>query len=109
MCEHCATWRRLDARRRKKPTPEQRRKFRLKTRYGISVEEYDKLLLLQEDRCPVCKKRSPTHVDHDHDTGAVRGILHPFCNQLLGLAQENVETLKGAIEYLESYQAKRNY
>lgn len=64
------------------------RKYKLKYQYGITVEEYDAMLAKQGGVCNICQ-RTPSegrnfHIDHDHDTGVVRGILCPKCNQQLG-------------------------
>ena len=106
MCEHCAAWHRINSRSRKKPTPEQRRKFRLKARYNVTPAQFDEILAKQGGKCPICLGDSPKHLDHNHVSGEIRGILHGPCNQLLGLAKESIEILKGAISYLESYQTK---
>lgn len=41
-------------------------------------------------------------VDHDHETGLVRGILCPNCNRALGLVRDDVEVLQQMIEYLKA-------
>jgi hypothetical protein len=88
-----------------------RRAVRLKGRYGITVEEYDRLLAEQGGRCAICrglpeKVNRPAHwaevfcVDHDHDTGRVRGLLCNDCNLVIARAH-TVSILRAAIEYLE--------
>src|ERR1700746_492698 len=88
-----------------------RRAIRLKGRYGITVEEYDRRLAQQGGRCAICRKcpdeaKRPKHwagvfcVDHDHDTGAVRGLLCNDCNLVVGRAH-TADILRAAIEYLE--------
>jgi hypothetical protein len=75
----------------------------LKT-YGISEAEYEAKLTEQAGCCKLCGdppipgKR--LCVDHDHDTGVVRGLLCRRCNLLLGLARENVELLLRMVGYL---------
>lgn len=83
------------------------RNWALKNLYGISVEEYDRLLFEQDDLCAIChKKQLPKarggrlFVDHDHATGKVRGLLCTKCNALLGHADDNEETLLSAVGYL---------
>lgn len=70
---------------------------------------YDDLLALQKGRCAICGCTPQTRrlaVDHDHETGMVRGLLcsgEKGCNHgLLGAARDNVETLKRAVYYLEN-------
>lgn len=77
----------------------------LKTRYGLSIEEYEKLVAKHDGNCAICNN-PPTsyfklYIDHDHATGKVRGLLCSQCNSLLGMAKENITTLQAAISYLE--------
>lgn len=82
------------------------RKSHLNHRYGISIEEYDKLFLAQGGVCALCSE-PPTvrylSVDHCHRTGTVRGLLCKKCNTALGLFRENIKTLRAAAEYVEKY------
>lgn len=77
---------------------------RLLRKYGITQDGYEQLLASQGGVCVICK--SPPSgdrlmpVDHDHDTGAIRGILCHPCNIGLGMFRDNPETLAAAIEYL---------
>lgn len=73
--------------------------------YGISDSQYDKLLVLQNNRCAVCDGDDPGKnknwsVDHNHDTQAVRGLLCNNCNRAIGLLQESRTILLAAAEYL---------
>lgn len=77
------------------------RHYHLRQRYGIGVDDFDALLTEQGMLCPICLKRRAEHVDHDHKTGKVRGILCERCNGGLGQFKENIETIRNAIEYLE--------
>jgi hypothetical protein len=76
----------------------------LKRRYGITIEQYEILLLSQGNVCAVCKNDKPAdevwHVDHDHATGAARGVLCRACNTGLGCFKDNPESLRSAVEYL---------
>lgn len=71
-------------------------------RYGLSVEEHERLLVLQEYKCAICGKDGGTAlvIDHNHVTGVVRGLLCKGCNTMLGLAKEGTDLLEKAIEYL---------
>jgi hypothetical protein len=53
-------------------------------RYGIGAAEFDELDAQQGGVCAICGRESPEHVDHDHETGKVRGILCFNCNGGLG-------------------------
>ena len=63
--------------------PEAQRKYRLKLKYGITVSQVDKMLVLQKNACAICYRTPPEVtlcVDHDHRTKRVRGMLCRFCN-----------------------------
>jgi len=71
-------------------------------KYGITREEFDRLMLEQEGACAICTDpfvQSP-HVDHDHQTGAVRGLLCDYCNHGLGKFRDSARNLRRAIDYL---------
>jgi hypothetical protein len=76
----------------------------IKCRYGITLAEYNILLESQGGVCKICRRKSPQgkrlSVDHDHNTGRVRGLLCNPCNLVLGNANESVLTLQAAILYL---------
>ena len=77
----------------------------LKVRYGITLEDYNKLLTEQGNVCYICKTTPNSlalSVDHNHITGNIRGLLCSNCNTLLGLAKDDVNILKAAIDYLEN-------
>ena len=74
--------------------------------YGISIEDYDEILIEQEHCCAICKKHQSEFnkrlfVDHDHSTGRVRGLLCYFCNTILGQARDQIEILENGIKYLQ--------
>jgi len=50
-----------------------RRHYHLKHRYGIGADDFDALVVQQGGVCAICGREAPEHVDHSHDTGAVRG------------------------------------
>lgn len=78
----------------------------LRAKYGIGLDEYERLLAEQHGRCAICD-REPVEgerafaVDHDHDTGRVRGILCGPCNRGIGYLQEEPKLLRAAAAYLE--------
>lgn len=75
--------------------------------YGINKEQLFMMLKNQDNKCPICKSefvnRKNTHVDHNHTTGKVRELLCSRCNTTLGMLEENVETLKNMILYIEKH------
>ncbi len=86
--------------------PEKRKDAVLKTKYGISLEQYNHLLKVQWNACKICGSTAPSggvfSVDHCHKTGKVRGLLCHLCNIGLGAFKDSTETLKKAISYLET-------
>ena len=65
------------------------RKQNLKYNYGLSTEDYNLLFMNQNGRCAICDKHQSElqrnlHVDHNHITGEIRGLLCPTCNTGLG-------------------------
>ena len=79
---------------------------RMFQRYGITPKERKEIHRLQDGKCLICKDpvtlmNRNTHIDHDHKTGKVRGLLCIRCNNLLGSARDNIEILQSAIEYLQ--------
>jgi protein-arginine kinase activator protein McsA len=72
-------------------------------RYKLTVEQYDALHFLQGGKCSICQNPIINlHVDHDHKTGKVRGLLCNNCNTGLGSLRDSLEILKSAVKYLES-------
>jgi hypothetical protein len=86
----------------------QRRKKRIKCDYGLTLEQYEEMWIAQGGKCAICGKDSPSRllcVDHDHETGKVRGLLCVHCNHLLGNARDKIQVLASAIQYLEGHHA----
>jgi hypothetical protein len=77
------------------------REYHLRRRYGITGADYDAAVEAQGGVCPGCGGE-PQHVDHDHRTGKVRGILCFNCNQALGNVRDDVTVLARLIAYLGS-------
>jgi hypothetical protein len=77
------------------------REYHLRHRYGITGAQYDQLVADQGGVCALCRQREPQHVDHDHLTGRVRGVLCSCCNQGLGNFRDDAATLRLAAEYVE--------
>lgn len=81
-------------------------KSQLKRRYGLTPEQFESLLNSQDLSCAICgttKNGGGAHrmcVDHDHETGNVRGLLCHRCNRALGLFGDSETLLQSAIDYL---------
>lgn len=73
-------------------------------KYGLTPETFDAMLQEQGGKCLICRKElvegRDLHVDHDHDTGAVRGLLCGLCNVGLGAFRDNPEFLRAAAAYI---------
>lgn len=79
----------------------------IKKKYNITKEDLDTLYLDCNGSCSICKlpeKDNPggkaLHIDHDHKTGKVRGLLCNNCNSGIGYLKDNIELLEAAIQYL---------
>ncbi len=84
----------------------------LKRKYGISIEDYQMMLEVQQYKCKICgcdgpnrdwlekEQRAILFVDHNHTTGVVRGLLCNTCNVGLAMFKDNIEHLTSAISYL---------
>jgi hypothetical protein len=77
------------------------RRDHLRTAYGLSLAEREEMLLAQQGVCAICLTEPAAHVDHDHVTGAIRGLLCFRCNAALGQFGDNAVTLRRAADYLE--------
>jgi hypothetical protein len=75
-----------------------------KIRFGISREDYQQMLVDQNNSCAICKKEIgwEAAVDHCHTTGKIRGLLCRKCNLGLGGFKDNIETIRKAIEYVKN-------
>ena len=94
--------------------PEKAKQYRLNekcAKYKITYEDYCQLLIDQKGVCAICsnpetrvdhrtKKITTLAIDHNHETGKVRGLLCGNCNTALGLLQDCSETLLSAYKYL---------
>lgn len=75
--------------------------------YGLTLLQYDLMLKTQGGGCKICGKKTPKgqgrfHVDHDHKTGKIRGLLCQHCNIMLGLGQDDPKILVAAAHYLNA-------
>ena len=75
----------------------------LRKKYNMSIIEYDRMYKSQDYSCKICLRdvNYNLHVDHCHTTGKVRGLLCSKCNKGLGSFEDNIDSLKAAIDYLD--------
>lgn len=84
-----------------KTTPEQQRKADLKCKYGLTMEDYNHFLEVQNGCCGICQcELIKPYVDHNHVTGKVRGLLCQKCNSGIGLLGDDLENMKRAVDWL---------
>lgn len=86
---------------------EARRGNHIERTYGVTLEEYNQIFQKQSGLCAICKIHQsklskPLFVDHNHETGIVRGLLCSSCNFMLGNAKDNLEILLESIKYLKN-------
>jgi hypothetical protein len=77
----------------------------LQRKYGLTIEQYDAMLAEQGGGCAICT-RPPSesislHVDHDHETGRIRGLLCFRCNNSLGDLEDSPQLLLAALNYVD--------
>ncbi len=95
----------------RKANPLKRLNADLKCKYGITLDEYQRMLAAQGGVCAICKGTCPRKnrlaVDHDHSTGEVRGLLCDPCNSAIGIMEDSPERLRAAADYIEAAIARR--
>ena len=74
----------------------------LKRKYGITLDDLKRMEIEQDFVCAICKKRKPLCIDHNHNTGKVRGLLCHDCNRGIGLFADNIEIFETVILYLKT-------
>lgn len=84
-------------------------RYHLKTelkKYGLTIPQYETMLSAQDGKCKICGTTKPGArfkrlvVDHDKETGQVRGLLCDRCNRGIGLLLHNADILKAAVAYI---------
>lgn len=106
-CKKCVTA--VNANWRKR-NPLKARGYTVKHRYSISGAEVRELIKQQEGRCAICMRQisflKTGHVDHDHGTGEIRGVLCGSCNRAIGLFKDDIFVIREAAAYLENFQER---
>lgn len=82
------------------------RSYRRHYKYGMTIEDYDRMFAEQNGGCAICggtpTRTEHLHVDHDHETGRIRGLLCDSCNLGLGKFRDDPDVLAKAAAYLRS-------
>jgi hypothetical protein len=79
----------------------------IKRKYGISLKALEAMYVAQQGRCAICGVPRPLrgkdclHIDHNHNTGVVRGLLCGTCNKGIGLLRDDPFVLRAAADYLD--------
>ena len=103
---------RKQSRERTLKNPDYQIDLHMKSRYDISLKEYNELFESQKGVCAICQKPETQkhndkikrlHIDHDHVTGKIRALLCSECNTGIGKFKDNIEILHKAISYLEKH------
>lgn len=85
--------------------PGRQREYWVRSTYGIEPEAFDRMLAEQGGLCAICAT-APTgqwNIDHDHSTGAVRGLLCSPCNIGIGQLHDDPVLVRAALAYLEAH------
>lgn len=98
-----------DCRKDPRPNAQVRERARLLKLYGLTQADWDALVRKQRDRCAICQTDRPGgrgerwHIDHDHVTGQVRGLLCHRCNMGVGFFLDDPEIIKAAARYVTKH------
>lgn len=99
-CKSCAALRRAQWAR---DNTDKTREYRIKNRYGLTTEQFTAMMLAQGSKCAICETDLTVPViDHNHDTGEVRGILCVGCNTKLAAYEDKV-AMEASMAYLAKY------
>jgi hypothetical protein len=103
VCKVCSDKRQRVTRARNPEKYTEKSRWRsIKRKYGLSKQGFLDLLESQEGVCAICRlEMAVPHVDHDHDSNKVRGLLCFTCNTALGKFHDSTEMLESAINYLK--------
>ncbi len=89
------------------------KRYSLKKKYGLTLEQYEQMVSDQGGKCAIClqdpneqyefESHQLLHVDHCHATGRVRALLCNGCNRALGFINDNHETAIRLASYIKAY------
>lgn len=96
-------------RKDQRPGTQARERKRLLRLYGLTQADWDDLITRQENRCAICRTDRPGgrgerwHIDHDHATGRVRGLLCHRCNMGVGFFLDDPDVMQAAARYVTEH------
>lgn len=98
----CGRYFQLKLWRKRHPDREakQKRRYKLKHKYGITEEVYNRMFEQQNGKCKVCMRQELLKIDHNHKTGEIRGLLCDRCNLAIGLFRDDPGLCLRASGYL---------
>jgi hypothetical protein len=104
-CKACAKERHKGYVPKEKRSTSKNRIYTLKYKYGLTVEDFNRMVEDQDGRCMICDDRYDDKlvIDHCHETSAVRGLLCSNCNSALGLLRDDPEIVTNAARYLRQH------
>ena len=107
LCKKCVTQKTKEwAKSHPNEWDRHRRASHLKKKYNLTIDEYDEIVVRQGNKCAICggniydSRGFRPHIDHDHKTGKMRGVLCGYCNKALGRFKDDKEKLLSAYNYL---------
>ena len=115
---YCSACKSQRTKKSRKENPEKHSQYdwksKIKGAYGITEQDYSNMFIEQDGKCGICFtslifRDKATHIDHNHETGEVRGLLCHGCNTAIGLLKEDTEIMKSAIEYMTKKKPKKGY
>lgn len=95
----------MNTSKKRRHIPEAARRRKLRHRYGLEVEDYRRMFEMQEYCCASCgeEKHYDLYVDHNHETGEVRGLLCAKCNTIAGSIEHR--NYNQVLAYLRRYES----
>lgn len=106
-CKICNT---IEKRKWREANQDKNRNTKYLRKFGITLNDVVAIIQQQNNKCAICNINielgSKTHLDHDHLTGKIRGVLCQKCNHAIGLFKDSTKVLKSAILYLEKHAKK---
>ena len=99
---YCRPCNRVKSQKQRDRDPNLNKRNHLRYRYGLTLEEVADMMLDQGNACAVCgTENGRLVIDHNHDTGKIRGLLCDSCNCAIGFVKEDPKIIKSLLKYLK--------